>query len=203
MTRVVLAGNLANGFCSHIDSSQCLRIVTCLSELNHLLVSNTTGKEFNVPKIEFGERMSHSLILRTLFYESQVSDLIVVQTFLGFTSFSFIQANWSRRLLPRGSQRERDHFGRNIALFNPYKHMLETCLHSTGKEFVVFNYDCILDGGRRRQLQNDVKCHLNVLSKNERGNKLHAIRLQHGERGFEKQSRLWKIHSGVLSVQAP
>jgi hypothetical protein len=125
--------------------------------------------------------MSHSLILRTLFYESQVSDLIVVQTFHGFASFSSIQANWSRRLLPRGSQRERGHFGRNTALFNPYKLMLETCLHNTGKEFEIFNYDFFLDGGRRRQLQNGVKCHLNVLSKNEQGNKLHAIRLQHAK----------------------
>jgi hypothetical protein len=31
------------------------------------------------------------------------------QTFRDFTSFSFIQANWSRRLLPRGSQGERCH----------------------------------------------------------------------------------------------
>jgi hypothetical protein len=57
MTRVVVVANLAHGSVesvySHVDSSQSLRIVTCLSELNHLelwttdlgniyLVSNTT-----------------------------------------------------------------------------------------------------------------------------------------------------------------
>jgi hypothetical protein len=78
---------------------------------NIYLVSNTTGNIIFVPEIGFGEHMSLSLNLRTPFYDSQASDLNVDQTFYGFASFSIIQANWSRRLLPRGSQRERGHLG--------------------------------------------------------------------------------------------